>query len=678
MTEILKERLELCMERIREIAQENRLEPALQEYCTKTAKFIIRIEEHRQWILSGAMEQASLEELAERNYLLYEDILPKHYESSYANPAFAAEKLGEKGKLLSAVYAELRGMISDTIKEEPKMMAAGMELFLEIYGLLLEDASEESLREAFYWFAYDYIEDIAEEKVSREYGREESFAEKLIREKAGSDLRYLYYYQEYVGEDQRRLAEYMHCLSEERLAAMADTYTEGFRRGFEVTGKDLSRKKSVNIYFTLGMEPMVKKAIENFEAMGLKSCLFPAPASFLAGRSLQKGGYYGGNPNRQFEYDHENDGYFYYSSKFMNRKLEAYRNALEAYREETSLMAGPAVIEEFGEEPFLPVVKKENTRLSDRQQELFVDYQRKSKILLNEYVKGEERSFTIIAFPTPAIGENFKEIFEETIALNTLDNQVYEGYQQKIIDIFDGADYVQIRGQGENRTNLKVALWELEDPKKQTKFENCVADVNIPVGEVFTSPKLTGTNGLLHVTRVFLRGLEYRDLELTFQDGMITDYSCKNYKEEEENKKLIKEKLLGNRETLPLGEFAIGTNTTAYRMGKKWKIEHLLPILIAEKTGPHFAIGDTCYCMEEEVVSYNPDGKQIMAKENERSALRNTKKEEAYFQCHTDITLPYEEVKEVTAVGKDGKEVQIIYEGRFVVKGLEELNKPFD
>ena len=32
----------------------------------------------------------------------------------------------------------------------------------------------------------------------------------------------------------------------------------------------------------------------------------------------------------------------------------------------------------------------------------------------------------------------------------------------------------------------------LNNPEKETNFENCLADVNIPLGEVFTSPKLTG------------------------------------------------------------------------------------------------------------------------------------------------------------------------------------------
>ena len=122
-----------------------------------------------------------------------------------------------------------------------------------------------------------------------------------------------------------------------------------------------------------------------------------------------------------------------------------------------------------------------------------------------------------------------------------------------------------------------------------------MADVNIPVGEVFTSPKLTGTNGKLHVTKVYLNELQYQNLELVFTDGKITEYSCTNFDSEEENKKYIRENILYHHPTLPMGEFAIGTNTTAYRVAREYGIEAKLPILIAEKTGPHFAVGDTCY-----------------------------------------------------------------------------------
>ena len=42
---------------------------------------------------------------------------------------------------------------------------------------------------------------------------------------------------------------------------------------------------------------------------------------------------------------------------------------------------------------------------------------------------------------------------------------------------------------------MKVQMHDLKNPLKETNFENCLADVNIPLGEVFTSPKLKGNRG---------------------------------------------------------------------------------------------------------------------------------------------------------------------------------------
>ena len=127
-----------------------------------------------------------------------------------------------------------------------------------------------------------------------------------------------------------------------------------------------------------------------------------------------------------------------------------------------------------------------------------------------------------------------------------------------------------------------------------------------------------------------------------------------------------------------MGEFAIGTNTTAYVAAKKYNIADKLPILIAEKMGPHFAVGDTCYSWEEDVKTFNPDGKEIVAKENEISALRNEDLSKAYFGCHTDITIPYEELGSIRVIDEDGEGTSIIENGRFVLPGTEELNRPFE
>ncbi|MEE1517961.1 MAG: leucyl aminopeptidase, partial [Lachnospiraceae bacterium] len=64
--------------------------------------------------------------------------------------------------------------------------------------------------------------------------------------------------------------------------------------------------------------------------------------------------------------------------------------------------------------------------------------------------------------------------------------------------------------------------------------------------------------------------------------------------------------------------------------------------------------------------------------DNECSLLRDTDMEKAYFGCHTDITIPYEELLDISTYTKDGEKITIIENGRFVLPGTEALNKPFE
>ena len=128
---------------------------------------------------------------------------------------------------------------------------------------------------------------------------------------------------------------------------------------------------------------------------------------------------------------------------------------------------------------------------------------------------------------------------------------------------------------------------------------------------------------------------------------------------------------------MPIGEFAIGTNTLAYVIAKKHNIVSKLPILIVEKMGPHFAIGDTCYSWSEDLPVYNPDGKEIITRDNCHSLQRKTDINKAYTNVHTDITLPYDELEYIKVITYDKTEIEIIKEGRFILEGTDFLNEAF-
>lgn len=677
---LIQERYALSKGRICSILGETTTAEPYRAYFQHMAGFLLFLDEvYTNWSRKSVWER-SLEELEAENKKMYEDILPERYDTSYANPAYAVHVLGmELGQFLSVLYAELRGGIVYAVEGKLQELVILNELFLEIYGHFEEEEEPKrrKLEETLYWYASDYSDVILADRIRAQIDPSETFAIDIIRNSDLSDPRYLYQFGEYITENEKQLAGYVSQLPEETIQKMADAYTNGYRDGFLWSRIDLSRKRTVDIRYTIGFERVIKKAFENFEQMGLQPVLFRAAVSIMTKRKNNKAGYYGAIANKQYEFDHKDDIGLILDKRYLDRKMEVTRTVYEKYKDLARGMGGPAVMETFGEEPFAPVPKSEAVQLQEKQQKLQLTYDGKMSRLTNEYIPGSERSFTIIAYPAPAIGPDFDEIFDEIIRINTLDSQLYAQIQQRIIDALDEGEYVHILGKDGNRTDLNVHLTQLHDPSKETKFENCVADMNIPVGEVFTTPVLEGTNGTLHVSKVYLHGLQYRDLELTFADGKIADYRCGNFETEEEGRKYLFENLLFRHETLPLGEFAIGTNTTAYMMAKKYDIEDKLPILIAEKMGPHFAVGDTCYSWSEDNHVYNPNGKEIVAKDNSVSILRKTKPEEAYVNCHTDITIPYEELEKISICKPDGGEVVILQDGRFVLPGTELLNEPF-
>ena len=662
---MLSERHELNKIALLELKKDVEETREFSSYFSKMADLLLYVNEIYD------TKERTLEQLKQWNRIWYEEISQEQYAHSFGNPEFCTEKFGkEYGQIFAFLYAEMRSGFIYAIEERLFDLVINNELFLEISNLFLSgEEHPQKIKHIVFDHMRDYSEDVFEYRIREQLDPELDFATKIVMESDLSDPDILYQYGEYISENEIDTLKFLNKLPQEEITAMAKTYVDGFHEGFIINNIDMSPKRSVNIRYTIGFEPVVREAVRLFSEIGLAPIIYRSGVSVLT-RGLHKIGYVSSSPNPQYEYDHRYDQAIFFDNRFMKHKLECYHNAYEHYKDEAYVFAGPACMETFGKIPFLPENKEENLKLSKKQQELSVEFQIKASEIMNQYIKPEQRSFTIIAYPIPEIGDNFEEIFKEVVKVNTLDKDKYRQIQQHLIDALDQAVEVHVKGKGKNKTDLYVAMHEMDDPSKETNFENCLADVNIPVGEVFTSPKLTGTNGVLHVGEVYLNDLKFIDLEITFKDGMISEYTCKNFKTEEENKAFIKENLLYNRDTLPMGEFAIGTNTTAYVMAKTYDILYQLPILIVEKMGPHFAVGDTCYSHCEETEVHNPDGKEIVAKYNECS------KEGEYFQCHTDITIPYEELDSICAITLGGDEILLIKDGKFALSGTETLNEP--
>ena len=691
MTEIktevsdLRLRYELARDRIREIPDDTaQMKQVYLDFFVGKSKYISYALEVFDGLQDGSVSYSSLssDELKSINHELYKDILGDNYDRSYSNPDFAEKKFGVMGRAFSYISAELQGLPGYIYDGKTECIVYLLELFLEIYSMFGDETPKLSdIEKAIYYYAFDYIEFFAYDRMCDSFIPERGTAYQILADNSfddPEDVRYLYGYGEYISDTEISLAKHLASMGDEKLDKLSKTFTDGFRRGFDMMNIDFTGKNSVCIRYHIGQERIVKRAMKYFDEMGLKTIIM----RYSLNRALRKGvikqGFEGKSPNMQFEFDHRNDDYLFLDSRYADRRINAAKNSSEKLSEYFTGFAGPAVIESFGEELFSPVVKESAAVYSDEQQALKMKIYGKLGEISNEFLPGDSYSFSIIAFPLPDIGDDFSDIFEETAEINSLDNAKYVNIQQSIIDVLDTSETVHVEGMNDNRTDMTVQMRHLEDPKTQTQFENCTADVNIPLGEVFTSPVLKGTNGVLNVSGAYLNGYFFKDIELVFKDGVVTDYSCKNFDDESKGKQYIKDNILFSHDFLPLGEFAIGTNTLAYSMARKYNILEKLPILIVEKTGPHFAVGDTCYSHAEDHAVFNPDGKEIVSRENDFSLLRDTEPEKAYFNCHTDITIPYNELGRLYAVDSEGNETDIIVNGRFVLPGTEELNKALD
>ena len=347
--EMIMERFELSMDRISQMALEETVQKPFLDYFKRTASFIQMIGEYLSFIEQGNQKTASTEELREWNQKLYQDILPGHYESSYANPAYAVAQLGEDyGRLLSYLYKEIRGDIVFVHEWRLTDVTILNEALIEIYNMFEEEVPEVgAIKEVLYWFVSDYTDHTVSFRVREGLDPSLSFAADIIKENDLSDLRYLYYFGEYISDSELRVAEFLNSLPEEKVRLMADTYTEGYRKGFEVMGRDLSKKGAVQIRYELGFERMVKYAIENFEKMGLKIILCRAAVWTVNTNAGRKAGYYSTSPNRQYDYDHRYDDAIYLNKAFKDRKASVMKVAYETYKDLALQYAGPAVIETF-------------------------------------------------------------------------------------------------------------------------------------------------------------------------------------------------------------------------------------------------------------------------------------------------------------------------------------------
>lgn len=485
--------------------------------------------------------------------------------------------------------------------------------------------------------------------------------ENVLRRACGTDLSWMEDYGLPVREEERELARFLYRYPARRLREMGEHIVQALLHGFISQSRDRRDRKLVRLGYCLGQEALAQEVLRSLEERGLRAVVQRPQCLAWSGA---------------YAMAHAADRAACLSEAALNALLEAYAGAYAERSEALRDTCGMIGLGQFGEAAGVPKALPERYEPSPERRRRLLDLENARRELEAAYLAPSDLSFCKVAYPNLLVGEDFPAVFDAFYELNTMESQRYELVQQTIIDALDTCGRVELKGAGDNRTDLVIRLGALRDPARETNFLNCGGDLNIPHGELFTTPRLEGTNGVLHVKEIYLKGVYFKDLILRFENGLVADYGCGGCRDEAAGRAYVREHLLQGHGTLPMGEFAIGSNTLAYAIARDMDLLSRMPILLAEKMGPHIAVGDPCFARGEDAPVYNLfDRKEMVARENERTARRGGG-EPVYTNVHTDVTLAFDELALLEGVRPDGGRIPILRDGRFVLAGTEILNEP--
>jgi leucyl aminopeptidase (aminopeptidase T) len=646
-------------------AHDNKIE--YWKFVVHTGNWILRLCTLEKNLYDAYFHTKPFEKLLRENYDLYAELRPENYDNSYANPKYCVNVFGESfGQLISFFYDHYyRKYIEYAYSHKIFNLEENNRLFIQVYNYLTESNLDyEELKKIITAPQFTTNPRDSYIRYNQRFDPAYSFYTDIINNADLSDLRYLLRSGHFVSDNEIRITQFLLNYSKNKLQKLSKEIVKAYIKGFKEGNKDITKKSTVGLWYKLGLEPLYREIINEFKGKGLECTVLDVFSTEV---------------NKQYKYDHKFDNALFISDEFLEKSIDRFTKGHEQTKEFLSEHSGLIYFSKFGEQPFTPEMRKENLKLSDVQTKIFQNLNNELYRIHVKYIPQSETSFCMVAFPIPDLGEKFEEIFEATVEINMLDSDKYERIQQKLIDVLDLADFIHVKGKEGNETDIVVKMQELKEPEKETNFINSGASTNIPVGEVYTTPQLKGTNGILHVEETYLGGFKYTDLKMAIKDGYIKNYSCTNFDNKDDNNKYIEENLIFPHKTLPIGEFAIGTNTLAYIVARKYNIIDVLPVLILEKTGPHFALGDSCAARKEDLTIHNQiNDKIFVATDNEKSILRKTNAAEAYTNKHTDITLAFDSIEFITVITHNEERIDIIRDGRFTLKGTQDLNKALE
>jgi aminopeptidase len=303
---------------------------------------------------------------------------------------------------------------------------------------------------------------------------------------------------------------------------------------------------------------------------------------------------------------------------------------------------------------YLYIIAEENPRalskVDPKKNMLRQNAMRKFMEWRSEKENAGKLSWTLCLYPTAGMAKeakmNLKQYWEQVINACFLDKKdpiaewkktyaMMNTYKEKLNKLSESVDYFHMTGKD---CDIKITLGE-------NRSWVTGSGRNVPTFEVFTSPDWRGTNGWIRFNQPLYRyGTLIEDVYLEFKDGKVVKATSKK------GEKVLKE-MISSENADKIGEYSL-TDSRCSRI-TKFMANTLYDENVGGKEGnTHIALGNsytnTC----------NLDITKMSREDFEKLGYN-------YSPVHTDIISTTK--RQVVAKMKDGSEVLIYKDGKFVV-----------
>lgn len=319
--ESVKERYELAIGRIVQIADDSILEEPYRTYFVKISNLFLKLDCLWKHINEGTKGIGTVWMLQQQ----------KQWNELLCSSDWAVKDIPEENqykKILSILCSEISSKISDVYRGRLDLLTIDAELFLEIYYIFQDEPNVRQVEQAIYWHNSDYADIFEEDLVERILGICPSYEEEIIcnpnEEKWPEEILYEYGYK--VTKKHYKIAQEYSQLSTEKIQRLVTFVMEQY---LNYQDCDNLQGKILPICFDMGLEKVAKQLVERLRTKQITVVV--CQIEDLC-------------PELLYDREYETNKCSWMDRQYKERRLQVLRIQLEKYKGKAERCLSPLVL----------------------------------------------------------------------------------------------------------------------------------------------------------------------------------------------------------------------------------------------------------------------------------------------------------------------------------------------